>query len=160
MSAMRPSRRVVLAVALAALSTLAVACGGPGQAAQPSPVSLQNLRLIDYFPADASWTTMWGRFPVGRIAADFGTIRRLDGNAVRLTIDPYEFGWPHVGAKMAGELHTVIGLAEDHGLYVQLTLFDWFADYGDLANSVSWLKSLLAPTAATPRSLSSTCRTR
>ena len=30
---------------------------------------------------------------------------------------------------MARKLHTVIELAESRGLYVQLTLFDWFADY-------------------------------
>jgi hypothetical protein len=137
-----PSSRVAVVVALV---SMVAACGAPTDTATPSPVTLQNLRLINYFPADASWTNMWSRFEAGTIATDFGTIKRIDGNAVRLTIDPYEFGWPRVAPAMADELHTVIGLAQADGLYVQLTLFDWFADYGNVADSLTWLKSLLAP---------------
>ena len=93
---------------------------------------------------------MWSRFNARKIAADFTTIMHIDGNAVRLTIDPYEFGWPIVRPAMARKLHTVIELAENRGLYVQLTLFDWFADYTDVADSVRWLKSFLAPYRSDP----------
>ncbi len=145
MAWMRPLRRVALAVALVTLAGIVAGCGSRTDPATPSPVILQDLRLINYFPADASWTNMWSRFDAATIAADFRTIKRIDGNAVRLTIDPYEFGWPRVAPRMADELRTVIELAQARGLYVQLTLFDWFADYGDVPRSLTWLRSLLAP---------------
>ena len=111
---------------------------------------MQNLKLVDYFPAGASWTNMWSNFNASQVAADFAKIKSLGGNAVRLTIDPYEFGWPTVSQAMASEFSTVLSLAQGDGLYVQLTLFDWFAGYGHVSDSVTWLGSFLAPYRSDP----------
>jgi hypothetical protein len=88
---------------------------------------------------------MWAHFDLTDIEAGFASIKRLGANAVRLTIDPYQFGWPRVSPVMRSELTALLHLAEHDGLYVQLTLFDWFADYGDTPDSATWLRSLLAP---------------
>jgi hypothetical protein len=114
-------------------------------ASGPLPIALQEIKLVSYFPSDASWTDMWSDFNSSQIASDFATIKSLGANTVRLTIDPYEFGWPTVSQTMASEFSTVVNLAQQDGLYVQLSLFDWFAGYGDTTDSATWLGSLMAP---------------
>ncbi|MGP8207452.1 MAG: cellulase family glycosylhydrolase, partial [Acidimicrobiales bacterium] len=132
------------------LSGFAYVCTAGASGPSVAPIALENLKLVDYFPAGASWTNMWTNFQFGQIQSDFATIKQLGGNAVRLTIDPYTFGWPTVSPVMANEFQEVLQSAENDGLYVQLTLFDWFANYGDTPDSTTWLESFLAPYANDP----------
>ena len=132
------------------LSGFAYVCTAGASGPSVAPIALENLKLVDYFPAGASWTNMWTNFQFGQIQSDFATIKQLGGNAVRLTIDPYTFGWPTVSPVMANEFQEVLQSAENDGLYVQLTLFDWFANYGDTSDSTTWSESFLAPYANDP----------
>jgi hypothetical protein len=86
---------------------------------------------------------MWSEFDPTEIQADFQKVTELGANTVRVAIDPFEFGWPNVTPQMASELSQVLSLAQAQGLYVQLTLFDWWSSYSQISSSESWLSSLL-----------------
>lgn len=114
-------------------------------AAVPTRLPIRAIKLIDYFPAENSWTNMWSNFTPNTVNADFARIHELGANTVRLTLDPYELGWPTVSTTMSRRLAEVIDLAQANQLHVQLTLFDWFAAYNDISPSEEWLTSLLEP---------------
>jgi endo-1,4-beta-mannosidase len=94
---------------------------------------------------------MWTRFDPTSIDRDFGRIRALGANTVRIIIQPLVFGFPTVRPVMADRLSKVIGLAAKHSLQVQLTLFDWWSQYTDIHGSKEWVSSLLSRYKDDPR---------
>jgi hypothetical protein len=52
---------------------------------------------------------------------------------------------------MLSHLAQIITLAANHGLQVQLTLFDWWSSYTDIAGSQQWASAVLSPYAHDPR---------
>ncbi len=140
----RGRRLKLLAGILVALvsATLVVSCFSK---TRRPPIDLRNLKLVSYDPANAPWTAMWADFEPTQIGDDFARIKALDANGVRLLIDPTQFGWPDLRRHMEDELAQVVRLAQDDGLYVQLTLFDWWSDYTDVRDSKAWVSALLAP---------------
>ena len=106
---------------------------------------LSSLKLISYYPSQAAWTNMWTRWDPTQIDADFARIAALHANAVRIIIPPTVFGYPTPAPVMQAHLAQAVSLAASHGLRVQLTLFDWWNAYGDLAGSDAWSAAVLAP---------------
>ncbi|WP_370095400.1 hypothetical protein [Streptacidiphilus sp. MAP12-20] len=100
---------------------------------------------MNYYPSTAAWTLMWTDWQPRRIGTDFAAIRALGANAVRLILQPSAFGFPKPSAARLSELHEAVTLASQHGLAVQLTLFDWWRGYQDLAGSDQWARSVLLP---------------
>jgi len=94
---------------------------------------------------------MWQRWNAHQIDADFARIAGLNANAVRVIVQARTFGYPRPRAVYRDRLAEVIALAARHGLRVELTLFDWWSDYADLAGSEQWARDLLAPYAGDPR---------
>jgi hypothetical protein len=119
------------------------------QAARDSPV--QDLKEVNYYPADGGWTYMWSRFDPTAIDRDFARIRALGANTVRVIIQPMVFGFPTVRPVMADRLSEVIGLAAKHSLRVHLTLFDWWSRFSDIHGSKEWVSSLLSRYRDDPR---------
>ena len=117
--------------------------GHPGFASV-KPLAFQQMKVVEYMPVGASWTNMWSEFNPTVIQSDFKKVTELGANTVRISIDPFEFGWPNVTPTMASELSEVLSLAKAQGLYVQLTLFDWWGSYSQISTSESWLSSLLS----------------
>ena len=105
----------------------------------------RDLRVVSYYPADAGWTLMWERWRPERVAADFRRLRGLNANTVRLVVFPDQFGYPKLAPQYRERLAHAVALAAAAGLHVQLTLFDWWYEYGDHAGSKAWLRELLAP---------------
>ncbi len=120
-------------------------------AAQSAPRSsslarhLRSLRLRNYFPADNGWQYMWSQWDPGQLNADFATIAALGAGAVRITVFPEVTGFPVPSALMRNRLVTMVALAADHGLKVQLSLFDQFTAFADISGSLTWAHDLLAP---------------
>ena len=106
---------------------------------------LLGLKVMNYYPAHNGWNYMWTRWDTRSIATDFGRIAGLHANAVRLILQPGAFGYPAPRAAMLARLAQVIALAHTHGLRVQLSLFDWWGQYGDIAGSKEWARAVLAP---------------
>jgi hypothetical protein len=109
------------------------------------------VRSISYFPARGGWTLMWTRFDADAIERDMARIEWLGANTVRVIVPAGVFGFPEPEATMRERLETVVSLASRHGLQVQLTLFDWWHDYADVAGSRRWAASLLSPYAGDSR---------
>jgi hypothetical protein len=111
----------------------------------PLATALRSLRLVNYFPADNGWQYMWTRWNPGRLNADFATMAALGAGAVRITVFPGVTGFPVPSAVMRSRLAAIVGLAGDHGLKVQLSLFDQFTDFADISGSLTWARDLLGP---------------
>ena len=138
--------RATTTLVAASLVLLPIVSLGPDAGASTTlPIALQQFKVVSYMPVRASWTNMWSEFDPTEIQADFQKVAELGANTVRIAIDPFEFGWPIVTPQMASELSQVLSLAQAQGLYVQLTLFDWWSSYSQISPSESWLSSLLRP---------------
>jgi hypothetical protein len=138
---------VVLAVVL-----VAVVDGGALHASPADDLRVpEDVRSISYFPALGGWTLMWTHFDAGAIDRDLSRIAWLRANTVRVIVPARVFGYPDPEAVMLARLEEVIGLAARHGLRVELTLFDWWHDYSDIAGSRRWAAAVLSPYAGDAR---------
>jgi hypothetical protein len=88
---------------------------------------------------------MWTNWQPAVLKRDFARIRELGGNAVRIIVFPSVFGWPELSHRMAARFAAALSIAASQGLGVQVTLFDWWNDYRDIAQSQAWLRSLMRP---------------
>lgn len=147
-----PGARVMrrLRVALAAVLLLAVsACVVP-----PPPTVAQQLaalRLVNYYPTDAGWTLMWTKFPIAEMTSDFGKMHTMGATSVRIILQASTIGYPNPTSQMTGELAQIVAAAHTQGITVQLTLFDWFGGYTEIANSTHWASVVLGPYRNDPR---------
>lgn len=146
---------LALAVALAACSGQAAAPGSRSPAPAGSSAfrssemsALRTLKLINYFPARASWQYMWEDFAPAAIGRDMARMAGLHANGVRIIVSAAAFGFPRPDPTDLAELHQVIQLARKHGLRVQLTLFDQFSDWTAIKASRAWARAVLKPYAA------------
>ena len=114
-------------------------------ATAPTRLGVADARLVNYYPASHGWTTMWSAWNGAEFDQDMARLADLGGNAVRLIVQPQAFGYPAPTATMQSRLAQAVDIASRHQLAVELTLFDWFPAYGDLAGSKAWASALLAP---------------
>ncbi len=139
--------RLLLTAALVAL-----VAGSAAPAARLDGLRVpDDVRSISYFPARGGWTLMWTRFDADAIDRDFARVASLQANTVRVIVPAHTFGYPQPEAEMTARLERVVELAARHGLRVELTLFDWWHDYADVAGSRRWLAALLSPYAGDAR---------
>ncbi len=137
---------------IAAVACIAAAgSGGVPEAPADGMRVPEDVRSISYFPARGGWTLMWTRFDADAIDRDLARIVSLRANTVRVIVPARAFGYPQPEAEMSRRLERVVELAARHGLRVELTLFDWWHDYGDVAGSRRWAAALLSSYAGDPR---------
>lgn len=120
----------------------------------PPPTVAQQLaalRLVNYYPTDAGWTLMWTKFPIGEMTSDFGKMHTMGATSVRIILQASTIGYPNPTSQMTGELAQIVSAAHGQGLTVQLTLFDWFGGYTEIANSTHWASVVLGPYKDDPR---------
>jgi hypothetical protein len=137
---------MVLPVPLAHAATTAAA---PTLASRMTAV--RTAKTINYYPSNAGWTAMWTNFDPARIDADLTKAAALGADNVRAIVFPQTFGYPAPTAEYTQKLSQFIGIAGARGLSVKLTLFDWWSNYPDVANSIAWAQALLTPYANDPR---------
>jgi Cellulase (glycosyl hydrolase family 5) len=133
-----------LSLVLAAVALLALESGAAPAAPLDGLRAPADVRSISYFPARGGWTLMWTRFDAEAVDRDFARIARLRANTVRVIVPAGTFGYPQPDPAMSARLERVVDLAARHGLRVQLTLFDWWHDYSDVAGSRRWATALLS----------------
>jgi hypothetical protein len=93
---------------------------------------------------------MWAQWDPAVVSDDLARLAELGANAVRLVVEPDTFGYPTPSARMLQRLDAAVAMACAHGLAVQLTLFDWWASYDDVAGSRRWMQAVLAGRADDP----------
>ena len=108
-------------------------------------------KLIAYFPSNAGWSAMWDKWNAPTVDRDFGKIKSLGFNTVRLIIEASTFGFPQTYPGKIKHLDVAIGLAQSHGLRVQLTLFDQMFDYKRIVDSRQWARQVVGPYHDDPR---------
>ncbi|WP_307833809.1 cellulase family glycosylhydrolase [Actinoplanes derwentensis] len=111
----------------------------------------KTAKSMNYYPSDAGWSAMWTGFDAARVDADLAKVAGLGADNVRVIVFPQAFGWPAPKAENTAKLRKFISIADSHGLTVKVTLFDWWSAYGEVTNSVTWAKTILAPYANDPR---------
>lgn len=122
---------------------------GPERQVQVS-ARIADLKVISYYPAANGWTRMWTNWQPDVLNRDFARMSFLGTNTVRVVVFPDTFGWPQVSATMASRFAGILAIAKSHNLGIQLTLFDRWGSYSEVAESRIWLHSLLQPYAANP----------
>lgn len=128
---------------------LVQANSGPARQRQVAN-TIAGLRVMNYYPAANAWTNMWTNWQPAVLNRDFARIHALGANAVRVVVFPNIFGWPDVSPTMAARFEEMLAIASSNNLGVQLTLFDFWDSYNEVAQSKIWLRSLLLPYAADP----------
>ena len=111
----------------------------------------RELKVVSYYPTNAGWTEMWTNWEPNVITTDFERAASLDANTVRAIIQPDTFGWPHPSPVYTARLAQFVAMAADHGLHVQLTLFDWWYRWPHVRESKTWVRELLTPYVDDPR---------
>lgn len=146
--------RIGLTIAVIAVVTSVAAPSNPATAPDrahtadhPSALGryLRGLRLVNYFPSDGGWQYLWTRWEPDRIDHDFAVTATMGANAVRVTVFPDVMGFPAPSPVMRSRLSQIVSMARSHGLRVQLSLFDQFTDFADIADSLTWAHDLLEP---------------
>jgi hypothetical protein len=94
---------------------------------------------------------MWTEWSPMVFDKDMTRTARVGATTVRLIVFPEVFGYPTPTPDMARRLESAIGIAEQRGLTVQLTLFDAWDDYSDLEGSRTWTTALLSGYRDDPR---------
>ena len=110
-----------------------------------------DLRVVSYYPADAGWTRMWEPWRPQRIDTDLRRLRSLNANVVRIVLPAHFIGYPVPEQRYLERLHELVGIAARNGLGVQLTLFDWWGEYGDIEGSKRWARAVLEGYIGDPR---------
>jgi hypothetical protein len=149
------SRRPLLKVVAVVVGALALLAGvAPlAQAATkfrtaavtPTRLPVANAHLVNYYPASHGWTGMWTGWDAAEFDRDMTKVQSLGANAVRLIVHPQAFGYPAPTATMTARLASAVDIAAQHGLSVELTLFDWFSNYTDVAGSKTWATAMVQP---------------
>jgi hypothetical protein len=140
----------VVAVAVVAVMISRSESGGVLRSPAALRSYLRSLHLINYFPSGDGWQYMWTRWEPTRINADFSIMAGMGANAVRITVFPAVTGFPVPSRLMQSRLAQIIVMARSHGLKVQLSLFDQFTDFSDIAGSKTWARDILARFAGSP----------
>jgi len=98
----------------------------------PGPVlaPIQTYKIVSYFPVDSR--AMWSPWDPNRINADFARLATLHVSAVRIFLQPSEFGYPNPTTDMMGELSQVVQMAAQKGMRTYFNLFDGFQQFGDV----------------------------
>jgi len=113
----------------------------PGPPAALAPI--QTYKIVSYFPVNSK--DMWSPWDPTRINADFARLATLHVTAVRIFLQPSEFGYPNPNADMMGELSQVVHMAAQNGMRTYFNLFDGFQNFGDVSGSKTWANAIVSP---------------
>lgn len=99
---------------------------------------------------------MWWNWHPSTMSSDFATLAAAGARTVRINVDVYSFGYPTPSSTMEGELAQTIAIAHQHGLLVQLCVFDGWghngkSSFSDISGSKAWITSVLGPYTSDPR---------
>jgi hypothetical protein len=147
-------RLALFAAAFLVAPGIAAAHNSLERDAKPEAASLEvphGLRVVSYYPADAGWTRMWEPWRPQRISADLHRLRSLNANVVRVVLPAHFVGYPEPEERYLKRLRELVGIAGENGLRVQLTLFDWWGAYRDVAGSKLWARAVLESYVGDPR---------
>lgn len=84
---------------------------------------------INYYPMQTPWFDFWTRFDTSVVRKDLELIRDLQLNTIRTFVFYDLFGGPDLQPAQLRHLDDLLDIAQQNGLKVILTLFDFLPDY-------------------------------
>ena len=88
-----------------------------------------QIKGLNYYPSQSAWDKFGQDFNEEIIADDFAQIRKMGLNTLRIFI-PYEgFGKASISAGNLAKLKIMLDQAENNGLKILVTLFDFYGNY-------------------------------
>ncbi|GIF18092.1 hypothetical protein BJ973_008943 [Actinoplanes tereljensis] len=142
-TAVKPATTTVSAKAVTEVPTLA-----------SRMAAVKAAKTINYYPAKAGWAKMWTDFDAAQIDADMAKADALGATSARAIIFPSTFGYPTLNSTYTSRLATFVKIADKYGMTVKFTLFDWWGQYSEVANSFNWANNLLRAYKDDPRIIS------
>lgn len=91
--------------------------------------SITGIKGVNYYPKDQPWNMFGADFDLIAVTSDFGKIREMGLNTIRIFIPYEEFGGPDIKPGHLDQLKQVMDAAETEGIKVLLTLFDFYGNY-------------------------------
>lgn len=91
-----------------------------------------NIKGINYYPQDTPWDMFGEKFSKDIILKDFKVIKDAGLNSVRIFVPYDDFGKANVNNEKLYKLKEVLDAAEETGIKVVITLFDFYGDYSVL----------------------------
>jgi aryl-phospho-beta-D-glucosidase BglC (GH1 family) len=91
-----------------------------------------NIKGINYYPQKTPWDMFGKQFNDAIIDVDFKIIKTAGLNTIRIFIPYEDFGKAKVNPNKLKKLQQVLDTADDNGLKVMITLFDFYGDYSVL----------------------------
>ncbi|WP_372944503.1 cellulase family glycosylhydrolase [Muriicola sp.] len=93
------------------------------------PASMRHVNGLNYYPAQSPWDTFGDDFDTGTLAGDFEKISAMKLNTLRIFIPYEDFGAASVKPEKLQKLLRLMDLADETGLKVLVTLFDFYGNY-------------------------------
>ncbi len=90
------------------------------------------LKGINYYPQKTPWDMYGDQFDLKQMAIDFGKIKGLGLNTIRIFVPYEDFGKEQVRPEKLDKLEKVLNLAKQKQLFVVVTLFDFYGNYAVL----------------------------
>lgn len=91
-----------------------------------------TIKGINYYPQETPWDMFGENYNLEIIKKDFKLIKDSKLNSIRIFIQYDDFGKEKVGIEKLEKLKEVLDAAENSGLKVVVTLFDFYGDYSVL----------------------------
>ena len=91
-----------------------------------------KIKGINYYPKESPWDMFGDTFSKSTILKDFKIIKESGLNSIRIFIQYNDFGKAKVDKEKLEKLRSTLDAAEDNGLKVVVTLFDFYGDYSVL----------------------------
>ena len=84
---------------------------------------------INYYPQSTPWDLFWPKYTAATTDQDFKLIQSLGLNTIRIFVPFDQFGGSKPDPLVLDKLEDLLGRANNHGLRVIVTLFDFRTDY-------------------------------
>ncbi len=91
-----------------------------------------NIKGINYYPQASPWDMFGEKFSIDSISKDFKIIKDAGLNSVRIFVQYDDFGKANVNLEKLNKLKQTLDAAENNGIGVVVTLFDFYGDYSVL----------------------------
>ena len=99
------------------------------ESSMPEMIDVVNIKGVNYYPQKHPWDMYGDSFSLNTIDKDFGIIKDLGLNTVRIFV-PYEtFGKFEIDTTKLKQLQETLNVAAKNNLQVIVTLFDFYGDY-------------------------------
>ncbi|SHJ28546.1 cellulase family glycosylhydrolase [Pseudozobellia thermophila] len=103
--------------------------GAPVRLSNGTLGAIRNIKGVNYYPQDTPWDVFGKKYDEAIIAKDFELIRHMGWNTIRIFIPYEDFGAVHVDGQKLAKVRSLLDRADQNGLKVMVTLFDFYGNY-------------------------------